>query len=101
MKSASIDQPGSIYVPLSEAEEDPLQKYNASTPKPHCHACGNLFKQAGILLEFHVLNVPVAVAGLLSAVTMLGSMVLMPAWLSALLVVVSVLFLVHLVRRPA
>ncbi|RAW22998.1 hypothetical protein PC110_g20567 [Phytophthora cactorum] len=85
---------------------DPLQKFTPTPSdggiickfRPRCCTV-NVFKRVGVLLIFHLLNVLMAIGGVISVVILLGSMILMPLWVVALLLVALVMFMIHVVQQ--
>ncbi|OWZ20156.1 hypothetical protein PHMEG_0005480 [Phytophthora megakarya] len=76
---------------------DPIQKLSPTPPNSCCRL--NSFKRVGVLLAFHSANIFVAIGGLLSVALLLASMVLMPVWFVALLLVVIAMSAVHGVQQ--
>ncbi|KAF1794583.1 hypothetical protein GQ600_14459 [Phytophthora cactorum] len=85
---------------------DPLQKCTPTPSdggiickfRPRCCTV-NPFKRVGVLLIFHLLNVLMAIGGVISVVILLGSMILMPLWVVALLLVALAMFMIHVVQQ--
>ncbi|ETI50063.1 hypothetical protein F443_06313 [Phytophthora nicotianae P1569] len=57
------------------------------------------FKRVGVLLAFHLLNAFVAISGVISVAMLLASMVLMPLWAVALLLMALAMFMIHVVHQ--
>lgn len=81
MKSTTSNQSlESAYLPFSADGRDPLLKPMTSSCK--CHGCSlkTLLKRVGVLLIFHILNIAVAIGGVIFSALMIASMALMPVW---------------------
>ncbi|KAG7385809.1 hypothetical protein PHYPSEUDO_001054 [Phytophthora pseudosyringae] len=81
---------------------DPLQKLTPAPStggfRPRCCRVKS-FKRVGVLLAFHLLNVLVAIGGVVSVALLLSSMALMPIWFVAVLLVLLVMSMTHAVQQ--
>jgi hypothetical protein len=84
-----------------EPTSDPLQKRSQAPRNQFQATCCSLktLKRVGTLLAFHVMNVVVATAGVISVALLIASMTLMPAWLLTCLLVALVMLALHAVGK--
>ncbi|KAL4109307.1 hypothetical protein PRIC1_001008 [Phytophthora ramorum] len=88
-----------------EPSPDPMQKLMATSPDNENDSSRSRYrrvktfsKRVSELLAFHLLNVVVSIGGVISVALLLGSVVLMPCWFAALMIVVLAMSLVHAVQ---
>ncbi|KAG1701510.1 hypothetical protein DVH05_010810 [Phytophthora capsici] len=83
--------------PPSAKMDDSMRKISPLR-RPQCCRM-QTFKRAGILLAFHLLNVLVAIGGIICVALLLASMLLMPIWLIAVVIIVFVASILDVIQH--